>query len=293
MCLLETRPSVLALFGLRFAAGAVLGASVLGPGEGTCLQVAGTALVWVTAIFAVYLYNGVADVREDQVNGSARPIARGALAPGAALAVTCLAVLGAVVGAMHLPVPVSWMVLVLLALGYLYSGPPFRLKRRSVGTAVIGILACLLTYAAGFLVQAADDWVVQVELLVVFTLAVSLWTGLVGSLTKDLSDIKGDAAAGRMTLGVTRGEGAVRLLAAVAALGTACAFALAVVILRLPLMAAAVMMVIGAGVVTVVTLGPLSRGNRTRRRRPYRAYMMTQYVVHLILVGTMVISPVA
>jgi 4-hydroxybenzoate polyprenyltransferase len=290
MCLVETRPSVLMLFALRFAAGAVLGAQALGSGDGSLLLVAGTALVWVFAIFAVYLFNGVEDLREDRANGSARPIAKGELAPGAAFGVTCVAALAAIAGAMHLPAPIGWMVPILLLLGYMYSGPPFRLKRRSAGTVTIGVAASLMTYAAGFLART-DGWVAQVELLVVFTVAVSLWTGLVGGLTKDLSDIEGDAAAGRRTLGVTRGEGTVRLLAAMAALGTACAFAAAALIWRPSL--AAVIMLAGAVALAVVTLGPLSHGSRSRRRRPYRAYMTTQYVVHLFLVGSMVISPVA
>lgn len=292
MCVVETRPSVLALFALRFAAGAVLGAQTLGAGDGSFLQAAGTALVWVFAIFAVYLFNGVEDVQEDQANESSRPIAKGELAPGAALGVTCVAALAAIAGATHLPAPIGWMVPILLLLGYMYSGPPFHLKRRSAGTAVIGIVASLMTYAAGFM-SHTEGWAARTEMLVVFTIAVSLWTGLVGGLTKDLSDIEGDAAAGRRTLGVTRGEGVVRLLAATAALGTACAFGVAVVVWRLPLLAAAVIMLTGAVTLVVVTLGPLSQGNRSRRRRPYRAYMVTQYVVHLFLVGSMVISPVA
>ncbi|MER6949636.1 UbiA family prenyltransferase [Nonomuraea sp. NPDC000554] len=293
MCLIETRPSVLVMFSLRFAAGATLGAQALDVRGGTPWQMVGTGLVWVTAIFAVYLFNGVMDVTEDRANGSARPIARGELEPDVAFAVARGAALLSLAGAALLPSPIAWMVLILLALGYAYSGPPFHLKRRSGPAAAIGMLACLLTYAAGFVVQSDECWVARAEPLVVFTLAVSLWTGLVGILTKDLSDIEGDAEAGRSTLGVTRGEETVRLLAAGAALATATAFGAVVLLLDLPLVGAVVTMFVGAIVVTVVTLGPLSRGDRAHRRRPYRAFMTTQYGVHLILVVVMAYPPVA
>ncbi|MFI6603476.1 UbiA family prenyltransferase [Nonomuraea sp. NPDC050536] len=292
MCVVETRPSVLALFTLRFAVGAVLGERVLGANDATCLQVLCTLLVWILVIFAVYLFNGVEDLQEDRANGSARPIARGSLTPGTALGVAGAATLAALVGALSLPSTVSWMVPAILLLGYMYSGPPFHLKRTTAGTAAIGITASLMTYAAGYLTQT-DGWVHQIGVLVVFTAAVSLWTGLVGGLTKDLSDIEGDAAAGRRTLSVTRGERTVRMLAALAALGTACGFTAAVLALQLPLVAAAVIMTTGAVTLAVVALGPISRGSRSRRRRPYRTYMMTQYVVHLILVVSIAISPVA
>jgi hypothetical protein len=40
----------------------------------------------------------------------------------------------------------------------------------------------------------------------------------------------------------------------------------------------------GAVVVTVIALGPWSRGDKWRRRRPYRAFMLTQYGANLAVV---------
>ncbi|MDP9861391.1 MULTISPECIES: UbiA family prenyltransferase [Streptosporangium] len=279
MCVTEARPSVLVIFMLRFVAGAALGVEA----SGMETELVGRGLVWGLAIFAVYLFNGVMDVREDRVNGSSRPIARGILDPGDALVVVLAAALTSVAGAVALGGPILWMVLAVLALGYVYSGPPFHWKRRSGATAAIGAAAGLLTYAAGF-AGHTGGWSTRMEVLCVFMLTASLWMGLVGVCAKDLSDIEGDAAAGRTTLGVTCGEGPVRLLAAGAALTVAVAFGAAVLIMDLPMVGTVVTLLTGAVLVAVVTLSPLSHGNRLRRRRSYRAFMVTQYALHLSLI---------
>ncbi|MCG5213817.1 UbiA family prenyltransferase [Streptosporangium soli] len=270
---------MLVIFMLRFLAGAALGAGVSGVGP----EIIGTALVWGTAIFAVYLFNGVTDVREDRANGSSRPIARGELDPADAYRVVVAAALASVAGAALLAPPTAWMVLTVLVLGYVYSGPPFYLKRRSGSTAAVGAASCLLTYAAGF-TGHTGGWTEPSVMLWIFALVASLWMGLVGACAKDLSDVDGDAAAGRETLAVTRGDKPVRLLTAGAALTVASAFAAVVAVMNLPLVGPVVTLFVGAFAVVVITLSPLSRGSRARRRRPYRAFMVAQYALHLSLI---------
>lgn len=90
------------------------------------------------------------DVEEDQITGSSRPVARGKLkvvqAAGAVLGLAILSVVGSLV----LGSLMVWSVLVALALGWLYSGPPFYLKRSPTPWAILGIIAALITYNASY-----------------------------------------------------------------------------------------------------------------------------------------------
>jgi 4-hydroxybenzoate polyprenyltransferase len=280
MCLIEARPTVLVVFLLRYLVGCAFGA---GPGVLAGLpRMAGGALVCQLAVCAIYLFNGVMDVDEDRINGSGRPIARGDLGTDTALSVAGSAAGLAIAGALAFGATMSLLVAVMLLVGYLYSGPPLFLKRRSSGTIlVVGIIG-LLTYAAGLVASAGADVPRQRVLsLAVIAVAASLWMGLVGGPAKDLPDIPGDIAAGRRTLATVRGERLVRFVMAGAAVVLAVGFGAVVLTLGLPLSGPAVTMLAGAIVISVLSLGALSAGSRARRRRPYRAFMLTQYGLNL------------
>ena len=47
----------------------------------------------------------------------------------------------------------------------------------------------------------------------------------------------------------------------------------------------ALVLAFGATVLAVVSLGPWGRGDRSRRRRPYKAFMLTQYGTNLAVVA--------
>src|SRR5258708_7527865 len=130
-CIIEARPQVLAIFGLRFAVGAALGWP---PAGGHFPRTCATAIIWELAVFFVYLFNGVADGHEDRLNGSARPIARGALDPAAAMVVASGAALVAVLGGLAIGGPTAWLVPLLVPLGFLYSGPPLHPNARPART---------------------------------------------------------------------------------------------------------------------------------------------------------------
>ncbi|OPG12969.1 hypothetical protein B1L11_11160 [Microbispora sp. GKU 823] len=278
MCVTEARPSVLAIFFLRFAAGAAVDAG-LAPADP--FRLLAGALVWQCAIFFVYLFNGVTDVREDRVNGSRRPIARGDLDPELAWIVAWTAAAAALLGALLLGGAMIWLVTAVLVLGYLYSAPPFQLKKWSSATVVVGGVSGLLSYCAGYASYGTGPGGREMIALPAFAVAASLWMGLVGTPAKDLPDIAGDRSAGRATFAVSRGEWPVRLLLSAVAASVALAFCAVALLLRVPLGMAPAVMLTGAALLTVVTLTPLSRGSRVRRRLPYRAFMTTQYAVHL------------
>ncbi|GAA2371072.1 UbiA family prenyltransferase [Nonomuraea africana] len=308
-CLVEARPSVLAMYLLRFATGAALGVSAMIGGSAprvagatperigspamqglggaaewlgwSAPRVLGGAAVWVLAILSAYLLNGVSDVQEDRANDSRRPIAAGELRPESAAAVAKAAAVLSLVGAVFLGPTPTLAVTAVLVLGYAYSMPPLSLKRHAPGAAGTGVAAALLSYLAGY-ASVAQATAPGAGTLV-FSVVMSLWVGLVGTLAKDLPDAPGDAAAGRRTVAVLYGEPLLRRIMALAAgaLGGGLWLAVAAVAPELSLPAWA--LTLGAGVVAVLALTHVTRGDRSRKRRLYRAFMATQYVTHLCL----------
>jgi 4-hydroxybenzoate polyprenyltransferase len=275
-CMLEARPAVLAITLLRYLVGILLADSA---GPVRPARVAAGAAGLVAAAFAVYVFNGVTDRREDVANGSRRPIATGALparsaaraaAAGAATALGC----GALLGTGELAV-----IAVYLLVGYAYSGRPFRFKN-SFGTvmpsvAVLGLAA----YFGGALAAGGHPG----PRLVVFAAGNALWMAAVGGISKDLSDVPGDRIAGRSSWPIVLGLRGARVALRLAACAVALAFGVAVLRLATELTGCAVVMLLGAAAVAVLC-GRIEEGaERSRCRLPYRAFMWTQHTCHLVL----------
>ncbi|CAA9446712.1 MAG: hypothetical protein AVDCRST_MAG78-2949 [uncultured Rubrobacteraceae bacterium] len=278
-CFLEARPAVQGIFLLRFLAGASFAGSLFGGGV-LNLSLWGGAALWVCVTISVYILNGVMDVEEDQINGSSRPVASGKLkVTQAAVAAGGLAVLS-VVGSLALGNLMVGSVVVALALGWLYSGPPFYLKRWPTGLAVVAILAALITYNAGYASNGGGYGILS---LLVFAVVMALWMGLVGQ-TKDLSDIEGDKQAGRRSGPVIWGEDTARLVFSGVALCLGGGYILAAALFATGLLIPAFAVAFGAVALAIVTLGPWSRGDKSRRRRPYQVFMLTQYAANLAVV---------
>lgn len=281
LCVVEARPLVLAVALLRFLTGVVLALPVAAdPQPPAVLR---GAAAWVLSIFAVYLFNGITDVAEDRINGSGRPIARGDLDQRQAMAVAAAAACLAVLATVGLPAPMLWIIVANLVLGYLYSGPPLPLKGSPGGTVAVLCLSGLLSYLGGYVVATGGAHVSVPTALIVFAAASICWMVFVGMPAKDLSDIPGDAAAGRRTLGVRIGERVSRRVMVVAALALLVAFYLAVSLLGVPLVGVSLAMTMGVAAVTVAGIVvPASGGEGRRgRRRAYGAFMGTQHLVHL------------
>jgi 4-hydroxybenzoate polyprenyltransferase len=275
-CFLEARPAVLGIFLLRFLAGASFSGPLLS-GEAHFSLLAGAA-IWVCVTWSAYILNGVMDVEEDRINGSSRPVASGKLKVAQAAGVAGgLAVLS-VVGSFALGSLMVWSVIVALALAWLYSGPPLYLKRWPSGLAVVAVLAALITYNAGYAANGGGGS--NVRSLFVFAAAMGLWMGLVGQ-TKDLSDVEGDKQTGRRSGPVVWGEDVARLVFSGVALSLSAGYILLAVFFESDLLISAFVLASGAVALAVTTLGPWSRGGKPRRRRPYKAFMLTQYGINL------------
>lgn len=278
-CFLEARPAVQGIFLLRFLTGASF-AGTLSAGGAVNFSLWGGAALWICATLSVYILNGVMDVEEDRINGSSRPVASGKLSVAQATWVTAgLAVLS-VVGSFALGSLMVLSVVVLLALGWLYSGPPLYLKRSPTGWAILGIIVALITYNAGRIANEGEGDFLS---FLVFAMVMALWLGIVSQM-KDLSDIEGDKQAGRRSGPVVWGEDVARLVFSGAALSLGGGYILLAALFAPSLLIPSFVLATGAVALAVVTLGPWSRGDKSRRRRPYKVFMFAQYGANLAVI---------
>lgn len=280
LCVMEARPAVLVICLFRFVAGGLLG-DRSGPADVGGV-VAGAA-VWLAATFAIYVFNGVTDREEDVANGSRRPIAGGALPVRPAAAAAGLATAAALLGGAFQSRTQLLMVVVYLAVGYAYSGRPFRFKRSHLlvppSLAALG----LTTYLAG--ASAANQR--PGRDLAVFAVVNALWMAAVGGVSKDMSDVRGDRLAGRRSWPVVLGFGRTRVLLAGMATAVAVGFGVATLHYAAGLGGCAVVMLTGALAIVAACGAIREDASRTVRRLPYRAFMWTQHACHLLLLTTL------
>jgi 4-hydroxybenzoate polyprenyltransferase len=278
-CFLESRPAVQGIFLLRFLTGASF-AGTLFAGGTVNFSLWGGAALWTCATLSVYILNGIMDVEEDRINGSSRPVASGKLSVTQAACVTASLAVLSVVGSFALGSLMVLSVVVLLALGWLYSGPPLYLKRSPTGWAILGIIVAVITYNAGRIVNEGEGDVLS---FLVFATVMALWLGIVSQM-KDLSDIEGDKQAGRRSGPVVWGEDIARLIFSGAALSLGGGYILLAALFAPSLLVPSFVLAGGAVALAVITLGPWSRGDKSRRRRPYKVFMFTQYGANLAVI---------
>jgi 4-hydroxybenzoate polyprenyltransferase len=284
LCWQEARPVVQGIFALRFCCGALLADHHTN--GAVWPRVVGVLGCWVAATWAIYLLNGVADVVEDRENGSIRPIARG-LVPAECAKSVVVALSGAAIGIAGLISPVVCLLVVLhLGVGVAYSTGPRPLKGNVPG--FLGAVVALggLTYLSGWYATGANE--IGVPLLL-FGGAMSLWMGF-GGATKDLSDTTGDRLAGRRTLPVALGDRAARAAMAIGASAVGWGFLLATLRWAPSLTPVGFVVCTGSFVLAIVVSCDVSRGERFRRRRPYRVFMITQYTAHLALLVSLILK---
>lgn len=277
LCWREARPIVQVMFQLRFVTGALfaVAASPQGlPGIDDIRMAVGAA-AWLCAIWHVYLLNGVCDQTEDRLNGSARPLATGALPPGAARFLLRVLAFAALACGAAVSVGFAVLVAAMLGLGWLYSAGPRPQKASVPGFMAVVVAGGVLTYLAGWFAGGGGLPNAQVCVLAV---AMSLWMGTAG-MTKDLSDVVGDRAAGRRTLPILLGEARARIVVAAMAAGVGVAALFSAYRVAPALLLAGGILLGGA---LLVAHALLETG---RPRRPYRLFMLTQYAVHVAAVG--------
>lgn len=286
LCFIEARPVVQGIFLLRIVASFFLAvyatskvSGVVDLNNPSSLAVLGAS--WVCITSAIYLYNGVQDVEEDQANTSGRPIACGELSVPSAMLGVCVFGVAGLVGIVIAHTDLLWAATLMLVLGWMYSGPPLYLKRWPAGLAVIVVAAAILTYYSGYTAAGGRADIVP---LVVFAGAMAAWMGLVGQ-TKDLSDVTGDRLAGRRSLPVVWGESKARVAMSITAIATALGFLTGSLYFAGGLLPAAIVVCGGAFAISALSLGPWGKGDKKKSRRPYKAFMVTQYLAHAFIIA--------
>ena len=150
--------------------------------------------------------NDLWDVEADRINQPLRPLASGALSPGAALWIGGVAGGAGLAFAYLAGRPVFLMGLLAAAAMLAYS--PFLKPHPVLGNAVVAVVGSMpFLYGAG----AVGDWRAG---LVPFGIAALLH--LAREIVKDLEDVPGDLAAGRRTIPIVWGRRAGFLAAALA-----------------------------------------------------------------------------
>lgn len=276
---MESRPVVQVMIAARFTT-----AGLLSGEEGRrTWELATGLLVWATAGIAVYVFNGAMDVTEDRANGSSRPIASGRLDPGRAIWYSAAMTALALAGGAYLQL--SAQVALFLALGYLYSGPPSPAKRSAVTASVTTIGLGAATFWAGGQSAGATP-----PAVIVFATVMSAWIGLVGALVKDLGDLAGDALAGRRTSVVVHGAAGVRYCAALFAVLLGVSGLLSAYWYAPRLLPAMLTLSAGAAWTARRCVHPVESPGRDGARRPYRAFMATQYAATTVAAATVLLT---
>ena len=287
LCFLESRPTVQLMFVVRFLCGtqvAVWQADGDRPGVswGSWARV---GVAWFLATVYAYLINGVEDAHGDRLNQVGRPIGRGDLDVDRARRVARVCAVAALVVAASAGGTALALTAAYLVLGHVYSVPPFRLAATAWGGPAVVLGATVLTYLSGALAAGgrfgADGWILVTVLV--------LWTTLVGATVKDLSDVHGDLASGRTPLAVRVPDRLVRR--GVSGVALLLGAALLVGALRAPWLAApGLVVLVGAVAVTHRLSTTAGAHGRAETRRPYAAFMVTQFAAHLSVLAVCVLA---
>jgi 4-hydroxybenzoate polyprenyltransferase len=168
---------------------------------------------YATWMFAV-LTNDITDVVSDAISNKNRPLVTGALKKHEAKNYATIFLLLALVGGYIAGGHTLYLIMVFVALSYIYSMPPFHLKRFPIINPFIIGLASLSAMLAGFYTINEDTSIgaipISLSLLVVVTIT------LIANV-KDIKDIEGDRSVGVYTVpvifGLDRGKKVVALLA--------------------------------------------------------------------------------
>lgn len=152
----------------------------------------------------VYTLNSITDVAEDSVNKPWRPIPSGSISQKHAFIWLVFLAIASVAGISFLFKGIEmFLAFLIIFLGFSYSIPPLIIKKNPV-------LASIVT-----------GWGVTHPLFItggleLISLSFSVMLHAIGTtMLKDLSDIKGDKAAGRRTLSQTKGVPTVLILSVI------------------------------------------------------------------------------
>ena len=203
----------MAAFGIAFGWALVAPAGVGFSGGGDLLGVIGICLATFLAFQASVALNDLFDEQGDRVVGAPRPLVTGALSRGDVAGFAAAATAAALLFALNVKYSAFLFIALALAVSFVYSAPPLRLKRFPVLATLLLGCASLLACLAGFSSFVEERATAVFPLRLGWTIVLAFGLGF---SAKDLKDVEGDRAAGVLTLPVLLGPRVGR--AAVAAL---------------------------------------------------------------------------
>ncbi|MEY2664328.1 MAG: hypothetical protein RIT04_136 [Candidatus Parcubacteria bacterium] len=184
------------------------------------LLLAGTA-ARLSAVF----FNDSVDNEIDTVNHNNRPIPLGLITTSEAKHIAVLFVALACIGGALLGGTVCFFIATFCVLGYIYSMPPLQLKQIPlVSSAVIALAMLAFTWSGFFFTHAGEK---LSDFPLSYALALLALVTIFSNI-RDIRDLAGDAAAGRLTLPTILGERRARQT-----IGTASGLAIALIPLYL------------------------------------------------------------
>jgi 4-hydroxybenzoate polyprenyltransferase len=159
-------------------------------------------------MFAVHT-NDIADIGIDAVSNPDRPITGGKLLPEEMKQTAVIWLSISLIGAFIVGYYPFFMNLVFLAVYYIYSMPPLRLKRVPMLSSFLISIAVLSTVLCGFFWLSADKnfrlfpMLSALGIILIFTFGVNV---------RDMKDVDGDRAEGVMTLPVIFKENGAKVV---------------------------------------------------------------------------------
>lgn len=165
-------------------------------------------------IYAVQI-NDVADIEIDKISNTGRPLVQKTLSPSDASTIGYVALGVALLGSWCAGFYPFFMATVGLAVSFIYSVPPLRLKRVPILSSFLISTVCLCACLAGFFFISVNKFIssfpalMTLGILIIFTLEINF---------RDMKDIEGDRAEGIATIPTLFGEDGPRVVGGLFAL---------------------------------------------------------------------------
>lgn len=167
--------------------------------------------VWLSWIASV-IFNDIYDFKIDVVSNPHRPLQRKIFAVKEYAHLGIFLFLLSLIGALSLGFSFAALLLAYQFIAWLYSAPPYRLKKFPLVATLVSALALLLIFFAGYILMSSDQTIHTLSWRIILLLAITFTLSLP---IKDFKDIAGDKTDGIWTLPVIFGEKKARLVVAI------------------------------------------------------------------------------
>lgn len=172
---------------------------------GTLLMLIAVECAWIASVIA----NDSFDTRIDKQTNPDRPLITGSIDPATYRFLGWMFFLSSLFFAALVSFSASLLLFIYQALAWIYSVPPYRLKRVPVIATLIASLAGIIVLLIGYIVISPDSDFSTLPLPLLFFLLIAYAVALP---LKDFKDIPGDRADGVYTFPVLFGEEQSRII---------------------------------------------------------------------------------